>query len=175
MPVVCSFFESLKLHFCGTPSRFGRRALPVQEKMEFVKKSVSWISSNNIMDTCFVLNYGYEFPLPWPQVWIWLLKRQELPKPNHGYKSLLKSPLKYFARPFAWPLRGLWRGLQDSCFACVSTREKELLELLFSQLLYRYGWDWILQTLVSFLFLEAMGWMFPVPAQLSSLQVNNAN
>ena len=36
--------------------------------MEFVKTSVSWISGKDIMDTCFVLNYGYEAPLPWPQV-----------------------------------------------------------------------------------------------------------
>ena len=103
-------FESLKFHFCGTPSRIGRRDLPVEEKMEFVKKSVSWISSNNIMDSCFVLNYGYEFPLPWPQVWIWLLKRQESPKPNHGYKSLLKSPLKYFCLAFCLAFKGTLKG-----------------------------------------------------------------
>ena len=36
--------------------------------MEFVKTSVSWISSKDILDTCFILNYGYEAPLPWPQV-----------------------------------------------------------------------------------------------------------
>ena len=36
--------------------------------MEFVSKSVHWINGQDIMDTCFVLNYGYEAPLPWPQV-----------------------------------------------------------------------------------------------------------
>ena len=29
---------------------------------------MSWISSNDIMETCFILNFGYEAPLPWPQV-----------------------------------------------------------------------------------------------------------
>ena len=38
------------------------------EKWDFVKTSVSWISSKDIMDTCFILNFGYEAPLPWPQV-----------------------------------------------------------------------------------------------------------
>ena len=42
--------------------------LSVGEKLEFVKTSVSWISSKDIMDTCFILNFGYEAPLPWPQV-----------------------------------------------------------------------------------------------------------
>ena len=36
--------------------------------MEFVKTSVAWISDKDIMDSCFVLNFGYEAPLPWPQV-----------------------------------------------------------------------------------------------------------
>ena len=45
-----------------------RRFLTDDEKLEFVKTSVSWISGKDIMDTCFVLNYGYEAPLPWPQV-----------------------------------------------------------------------------------------------------------
>ena len=44
------------------------RSLPDAEKLEFVKTSVSWIEGKDIMDTCFVLNFGYEFPLPWPQV-----------------------------------------------------------------------------------------------------------
>ena len=38
-----------------------------EEKLAFLKTSVSWISSKD-MDTCFILNYGYEAPLPWPQV-----------------------------------------------------------------------------------------------------------
>ena len=37
-------------------------------KWDFVKTSVSWISGKDIMDGCFILNYGYEAPLPWPQV-----------------------------------------------------------------------------------------------------------
>ena len=44
------------------------RVLPVAEKMEFLKTSVSWIEGRDIMDTCFILNFGYEDPLPWPQV-----------------------------------------------------------------------------------------------------------
>ena len=44
------------------------RVLLDTEKMEFVSKSVSWIEGRDIMDSCFVLNFGYEAPLPWPQV-----------------------------------------------------------------------------------------------------------
>ena len=42
--------------------------------MEFVSKSVSWIQGQDIMDTCFVLNFGYAAALPWPQVEIWIHK-----------------------------------------------------------------------------------------------------
>ena len=45
-----------------------KKVLSIGEKLEFLKTSVSWISSKDIMDTCFVLNYGYEASLPWPQV-----------------------------------------------------------------------------------------------------------
>ena len=38
------------------------------EKFEFVANSVSWIEGRNIMDSCFTLNFGYDAPLPWPQV-----------------------------------------------------------------------------------------------------------
>ena len=44
------------------------RVLPKEEKLEFVKTSVAWIQGQDIMDTCFVLNFGYEATLPWPQV-----------------------------------------------------------------------------------------------------------
>ena len=42
--------------------------LPEIEKFEFLKASVSWIEGRDIMDSCFTLNFGYEAPLPWPQV-----------------------------------------------------------------------------------------------------------
>ena len=45
-----------------------KKVLSIGEKLEFLKTSVSWISSKDIMDTCFVLNYGYEDSLPWAQV-----------------------------------------------------------------------------------------------------------
>ena len=44
------------------------RDLPDTEKLKFVSKSVSWIQGHDIMDSCFILNFGYEAPLPWPQV-----------------------------------------------------------------------------------------------------------
>ena len=44
------------------------RVLPESEKLDFLKTSVSWIESKDNMDSCFILNFGYEFPLPWPQV-----------------------------------------------------------------------------------------------------------
>ena len=47
-----------------------RRVLSNEEKLEFVKTSVFWINSKDIMDSCFVLNFGHEAALPWPQVYI---------------------------------------------------------------------------------------------------------
>ena len=44
------------------------RILLEGEKLEFVKTSVSWIAGKNTMDSCFILNFGYSAPLPWPQV-----------------------------------------------------------------------------------------------------------
>ena len=49
-------------------SNIRTRVLPDTEKLEFVRKSVSWIEGRDILDTCFVLNFGYEAPLPWVQV-----------------------------------------------------------------------------------------------------------
>ena len=45
-----------------------RKFLPFKEKLEFVKKSVHWIEGKDIMDSCFILNFGFVTPLPWPQV-----------------------------------------------------------------------------------------------------------
>ena len=42
--------------------------LPDLEKLKFVRKQVSWFEGKDIMDTCFILNFGYEALLPWPQV-----------------------------------------------------------------------------------------------------------
>ena len=44
------------------------KALTDAEKLEFVSKSASWIQGKDIMDSCFILNFGYEASLPWPQV-----------------------------------------------------------------------------------------------------------
>ena len=44
------------------------RVLSSAEKLEFVSKSVSWIQGQDIMETCFILNFGYEPPHNWPQV-----------------------------------------------------------------------------------------------------------
>ena len=44
------------------------------EKLNFVETMVSWISSKDKIDSCFILNFGYEAPLPWPQVNIWYVK-----------------------------------------------------------------------------------------------------
>ena len=45
-----------------------KRTITDAEKIEFVSKSVSWIEGRNIMDSCFILNFGYRASLPWPQV-----------------------------------------------------------------------------------------------------------
>ena len=41
--------------------------MPEDEKLEFVRKSVMWIEGRDI-DSCFILNFGYNDPLPWSQV-----------------------------------------------------------------------------------------------------------
>jgi len=45
-----------------------RTVLTEDEKFVFVKTSVSWIEGEDIMNKCFVLNFGYNDPVPWPQV-----------------------------------------------------------------------------------------------------------
>ena len=50
------------------PNHILRRVLSDEEKLEFVKTFTSWIEERDIMDTCFILNFGYDSPLPWPQV-----------------------------------------------------------------------------------------------------------
>ena len=45
-----------------------RTVLTEVEKFVFVKTSVSWIEGEDIMNKCFVLNFGYNAPVPWPQV-----------------------------------------------------------------------------------------------------------
>ena len=58
------------------------RVLPDKEKLEFVSISVLWIQGQDIMDNCFILNFGYEAPLPWPQVLCFIIFqfRQYCPK-----------------------------------------------------------------------------------------------
>ena len=50
------------------PNNRLRSTLTVTEKLEFVRRTVSWIQGTDIMDSCFILNYGYVGLLPWPQV-----------------------------------------------------------------------------------------------------------
>ena len=42
--------------------------LPDEEKLEFVKTLVLWIQKKDNIDSCFILNLGFDPPLPWPQV-----------------------------------------------------------------------------------------------------------
>ena len=44
------------------------RVLSIEEKFEFIRTTVSWIEGKDIIDTCFVLNFGHDASLPWPQV-----------------------------------------------------------------------------------------------------------
>ena len=50
------------------PNYTFRRVLIDKEKFEFVKTFASWIEKRDIIDNCFVLNFGYVAPFPWPQV-----------------------------------------------------------------------------------------------------------
>ena len=59
------------------------RVLPDTEKLDFVSKSVSWIQGKDITDSCFILNYGYEAPLPWPQVLSNYISRIPTARPPH--------------------------------------------------------------------------------------------
>ena len=63
------------------------RVLPEAEKLEFVKTSMAWIQGHDIMDSCFILNFGYMGPLPWPQVKMWFY-----------WKSLHFSHFKVFSK-----------------------------------------------------------------------------
>ena len=40
------------------------------EKFEFVIDTVVWMKGHNVMekDGCFVMNFGYEHPLPYPTI-----------------------------------------------------------------------------------------------------------
>ena len=69
--MICNAFEKIPRKFLKTEKLSNNtlmRVLPKAEKLEFVKTSVAWIQGQDIMDTCFVLNFGYVGPLPWPQV-----------------------------------------------------------------------------------------------------------
>ena len=39
-----------------------------EEQFSFVRAYSAWIKGKDIVDTCFVLNFGYTDQLPWPQV-----------------------------------------------------------------------------------------------------------
>ena len=64
------------------PKSLTSRVLQDGQKIEFLSKSVAWIQGHDTMDACFVLNYGYEAPLPWPQVRM----RLELTESGNGKK-----------------------------------------------------------------------------------------
>ena len=42
--------------------------LTSEEQSLFIRKTFSWIHGHDIIDTCIVLNFGFDSPLPWPQV-----------------------------------------------------------------------------------------------------------
>ena len=55
-------------HFVNKRPNTSRMVLLEKEKLEFVKTFVYWTEGRDVMDSCFTLNFGYEAPLPWPQV-----------------------------------------------------------------------------------------------------------
>ena len=67
-------------------NKTSRRILNAREKLDFVRTTVAWISSKDIMDSCFILNFGYEAPLPWPQVSIWLWTQAQVRCPPNSTK-----------------------------------------------------------------------------------------
>ena len=91
------------------PKSLTSRVLQDGEKIEFVSKSVAWIQGHDTMDACFVLNYGFEAPLPWPQVRM----RLELTESGNGKKIV---PQTYgMAVPRACTIviiAGKWNNIQ---------------------------------------------------------------
>ena len=57
-----------------------RRVITTREKLKFIKTLVSWIRSKDILNSCFILNYGYEAPLPWPQVNLFYIEQMNIEK-----------------------------------------------------------------------------------------------
>ena len=45
-----------------------KKTLTNKEQFLFIKKTFSWIHGHDIIDTCIVQNFGFEAPIPWPQV-----------------------------------------------------------------------------------------------------------
>ena len=45
-----------------------RTVLTDDEKFAFIAKVASWIEGWDLIDSCLVLNFGFESPVPWPQV-----------------------------------------------------------------------------------------------------------
>ena len=70
MGLLNSFVARKFLKTKNLTKKLSMRVMPELEKLDFLKTSVSWIEGKDIIDTCFVLNFGYPFPLPWPQVLI---------------------------------------------------------------------------------------------------------
>ena len=81
------FFFARKFMTKSLSKKPTMRVLPEAEKLDFLKTSVSWIKSKDIMDTCFVLNFGYEFPLPWPKVHIIRLSDNFFVSVNYNYNN----------------------------------------------------------------------------------------
>ena len=67
MQIIILCFIPIKLAL-SEPNNTLMRALTDAEKLEFLSKYVSWIQGKDDMDSCFILNFGYEASLPWPQV-----------------------------------------------------------------------------------------------------------
>ena len=59
------FYKMLSL--CRT-NNTSRQLLSDEEKLDFVKTAASWIGGRDILNSCFTIHFGYDAPLPWPQV-----------------------------------------------------------------------------------------------------------
>ena len=70
---ICYIMSQFRMFLTKTqdPDNTLGRALSDAEKLQFVSKSVFWIQGKDTMDSCFILNFGYEASLPWPQVRIY--------------------------------------------------------------------------------------------------------
>ena len=66
----------------------------------FIRKTFSWIHGHDIIDTCIVQNFGFEAPLPWPQVGMIYSKTTRPRQKSHCNCCLFNPYLASYSEQF---------------------------------------------------------------------------